>query len=66
MATAWQMPGMLPPCWQLRGDMSAPVAATSTRFQVPFAMPFSIWPQSTEAQQPQPEPPQWTSWVFRS
>ena len=35
---AWQMPGMLSPCWALVGDMRAPVAAKSTRCQTPSSM----------------------------
>ena len=60
------MPGMLSPCWELVGDMSAPVAAKSTRFQRPFSIPGKICAPSTEAQQPQPEPPAPTSWAVRS
>ena len=42
MATAWQIPGMLSPCWELVGDNSAPVAANSTLFQMPLAMSEKI------------------------
>ena len=60
------MPGMDAPCWALVGLMSAPVAATSTRFHIPLRMAGRICPHSTLAQHPQPEPPACTSCVRRS
>lgn len=38
IATAWQMPGMLSPCWALVVLINAPVAAKRTRFQIPFSI----------------------------
>ena len=66
MTTAWQIEGMLSPCCAEVGDISAPVAAKSTRFQIPFSIAGRICPASTEAQQPQPEPPLFTPCVLRS
>ena len=57
IATAWQIPGMLSPCMDAVGDMSAPVAAKSTRRQSPQVMRWRMWPQSTDALHPQPLPP---------
>ena len=61
MATAWQMAGMLSPCWAVVGLISAPVAAKSTRRQSPSRIPRRKCPVRTLAEQPQPEPPQCVS-----
>lgn len=61
MATAWHMPGMLSPCWALVADISAPVAANSTRFHMPLRIDGRMCAASTEALHPQPEPPACTS-----
>ena len=64
MATAWQMDGMLSP-WSVEvGESRAPVPQKSRRLQRPCFIPLSRKPVSTAAEQPQPEPPQWTSWVW--
>ena len=51
------MPGILSPCCDVVGDMSAPVAAKSTRGQSPQVMRWRMCPQSTDALHPQPLPP---------
>ena len=59
--TAWQMAGMDSPCHVETGDMSAPVAQKS---RLPSLRAWSCrrrYPHSTDAPQPQPEPPAWTS-----
>ena len=61
MATAWLIPGMDSPCIEVVGDISAPVAAIRTLFQVFVFRQVRICPASTLAAQPQPEPPQWVS-----
>ena len=49
------------PCMEVVGDISAPVAANSTRFHSPSCIHFIMCPASTLAEQPQPEPPAWVS-----
>ena len=44
----------------------APVAAKSTRFHIPFSMAGRMCAASTDAQQPQPDPPLFTPCVLRS
>ena len=61
MATAWQTPGMDSPWKEAVGECSAPVGQNKILFHLPARIPFSWYPVRTEAQQPQPEPPQWTS-----
>ena len=51
------MPGILSPCWELVGDMSAPVGAKSTLLQRFSVKPCMIYEANTDAEQPQPEPP---------
>ena len=66
MATAQAMEGILSPCMVVVGESSAPVAVNRILFQRPSRIPFSRYPHSTVAAQPQPEPPAWTSCYFRS
>lgn len=65
-SSTWHTPGMARPCWEEVGDISAPVAQNRMRLSSPRSMRRSRWPQSTEAEHPQPEAPAWTSWRSRS
>ena len=51
------MPGILSPCCDEVGDIIAPVAINRPFFQRPCSMPSRIYEQSTEAEQPHPDPP---------
>ena len=64
--TAWQMEGMDSPWPEEVGESSAPVGQNNTRFHRPARRPGMRWAHSTAAEQPQPEPPLWTSCSFRS
>ena len=55
--TAWDIEGMLSPCCEAVVDISAPVAQKRMFFSVPFFTLSRKYPQSTDAEQPQPEPP---------
>ena len=57
---------MLSPCWVEVGESRAPVPQKSSFFQRPWFIPLRISPQSTTAEQPQPEPPQCTSYFSAS
>ncbi len=57
------MPGMLSPCWEEVGDMSAPVGQNRRFFSSPRSNMGSRWAHNTLAEQPQPDPPAWTSCV---
>ena len=46
------MPGMLSPCCREVGESSAPVAAKSTRGQLPWVICWRMWPHRTLALQP--------------
>ena len=53
----WAMPGMDSPCWDVVGDISAPVA-TNKRLRISRFSNFpKRYPHKTAAEQPQPEPP---------
>ena len=58
MHTAWQIPGMDSFWNALVGESSAPVGANTIRRHRPSRSPESRYPLNTEAEQPQPEPPQ--------
>ena len=64
--TKWAMEGMLSPCIDEVGDISAPVAQKSTLQSSPKVIFRKIYEHNTEAEHPQPEPPAWTSCRSRS
>ena len=51
--TAWAMPGILLPCWEVVGDMSAPVPTNNTLFNSLRISCLRINEQTTAAEQPQ-------------
>ena len=55
--TAWAIDGILSPCSEEVGDISAPVATKRTRDSSPLSSRRIIYEFKTEAPQPQPEPP---------
>lgn len=57
ISMAWQIPGIDSPCIPDVGDINAPVGQKSTFLKAPSKNRFSIKEQSTEALQPQPDPP---------
>ena len=57
----WAMAGMDKLCCRLAGLIIAPVATKSTRCHSPRASAGSTCAASTAAEQPHPEPPQFTS-----
>lgn len=58
MCSRWAIDGMLSPCIQAVGDISAPVAQKRMFLSSPFPSFFSRYEQRTDAEHPQPEPPE--------
>lgn len=65
-STACATDGIGLPCLLVVGDISAPVATKSTFLSSPFFIRFIMCEQSTDALQPHPEPPLFTSCSFKS